>query len=435
MQTRIRNRWHALRATFWFVPTLFALASLPLAFGLIELDGRLAARGAPADFLYGGEAEGARSVLVMLAGSMIGTAGVVFSITIVALSLTSSQYGPRLLRNFLRDPGNQVVLGTFVATFLYCLLVLRSVVSGRPVPALAVSGAVILSVASLGVLIFFFHHVATSIQASAIVAAVARDLERAIDRFCADTDAIVRAAPDGSASLPGVAAEVTAPCSGYVQAVDHESLLAVARACDGCVEAAHRAGDFAIADGPLARVAPAERFDDAARERVRRAFLVGPQATEEQDLEFSVRQLVEVALRALSPGINDPYTAVNCIDWLGNALARLGAAGMPGRALCDPDGTIRVLTDAPTFAGVLDAAFQQIRQAGAAHVAVSLRLLETCAAVAPHLRSAADLDTLGAQADQVLASALAAAPIDPDRAALAERHARARRAVAAARVV
>jgi uncharacterized membrane protein len=431
VQTRLVNRWHALRATFWFVPTLFAAAAVPLAFGLLGLERELSAAGVSLGFLYGGDAEGARSVLVMLAGSMIGTAGVVFSITIVALSLTSSQYGPRLLRNFLRDPGNQVVLGTFVATFLYCLLVLRSIVTGEPVPVLAMSVATALSVASLGVLIYFFHHSATSIQASSIVAGVARDLEHAIERFCARHGAREDADASEVPPLADDAAAVTAPRSGYLQAVDHGGLVAVARDSGGCIEALHRAGDFVIAGSPLARVAPAARFDERACARVRDAFLIGAQATEEQDLEFSVRQLVEVALRALSPGINDPFTALTCIDWLGVALARLGATGMPERVLRDGERAC-VITDAPTFAGVADTAFQQIRQSAGAHVAVSIRLLETCAAVAPHLRRRADAETMGAQADRVLESALAASPIEPDRAALAARHAQARRALAAA---
>lgn len=431
MKTRLFHRWNALRATFWFVPALFALGTVPLALGLLAVDAELGAREIALRGLYEGRAEDARSVLVMIAGSMIGTAGVVFSITIVALSLTSSQYGPRLLRHFLRDPGNQVVLGTFVATFLYCLLVLRSVVSGRPAPALSVSMAVLLAVVSLAVLIYFFHHVAASIQAGAIVAGVARDLERAIDRFCARHGASDGEAARAEAGLEG-AARVDASSSGYVQAVDHEALRAVACERDGCIEALHRAGDFLIAGGALACVAPADRFDEAARRRVQGAFLIGAQPTEEQDLEFAVRQLVEVALRALSPGINDPYTAVNCIDWLGVALARLAEDGMPPHVLRDEAGRVRLLTDAPTFAGVADACFQQIRQAAGPHVAVSIRLLDTFAALAPHLRAPAQVETIRSGADQALAAALAAGPIEPDRAALAARHDRARRALAEA---
>jgi uncharacterized membrane protein len=431
VKTRLRNRWHALRATFWFVPALFAAAVTPLALALLAVDARLAARDGTLEFLYGGDAQGARSVLVMLAGSMIGTAGVAFSITMVVLSLTSSQYGSRLLRNFLRDPGNQIVLGTFVATFLSCLLVVRTVVEGQPVPALSVSVAVLLGIGSLGVLIYFFHHVATTIQAGVVVAAVARDLDAAIDRFCALAPAGERSAsarPRPSA----VADTIQAPVSGYLQVIEHETLMALACERDGRVEALRRAGHFVIAGSPLARIDPADRFDARTRERLQRAFLIGKQATREQDLEFSVRQLVEVALRALSPGVNDPFTAMTALDWLGAALARLGTRGMPDGVLRDADGAMRVLLDVPSFAGVADAALLQIRRAAASHVAVSIRLLDVCAALAPHLRSRADLDTIAEHADQTLASALAARPVDADRAALARRHAAARDALRAA---
>jgi uncharacterized membrane protein len=431
MKTRILNRWHALRATFWFVPSLFAAAAVLLALGLLEIDERIAEHDATLEMLYGGDAEGARSVLVMLAGSMIGTAGVAFSITMVVLSLTSSQYGPRLLRNFMRDPGNQIVLGTFVATFLYCLLVVRTVVEGAAVPALSVSVAVALGMLGLAVLIYFFHHVATTIQAGYVVAAVARDLDAAIGRFCAE-DAGERESGDPAAPPAEPAAIVAAPCSGYLQAIGYETLVGLACERDGRAEALRRAGHFVIEGSPLARLVPAERFDERDRERAARAFVIGAQATREQDLEFSVRQLVEVALRALSPGINDPFTAANCIDWLGAALARLARSGLPPRRQRGPDGRVRLIADAPSFAGVADAAFQQIRQAAGPHVAVSIRLLDTYAAIAPHLRARADVATIAAIADQTLASALAEAAIEPDRAALAARHAEARRALAEA---
>lgn len=430
MKPRLLNRWHALRATFWFVPASFAAATVPMALGLLALDARFSANGTTFGLLYAGDVEGARSLLVMLAGSAIGTAGVAFSITIVALSLTSSQYGPRLLRNFLRDPGNQVVLGTFVATFLYCVLVVRSVVGGEPVPALAVSAGVVLSILSLGVLIYFFHHVASSIQAGSVVAGVARDLEAAIDRFCASAVAGAGEEEPEPPPMPADAGVVTAARSGYVQAVDHQALVALARRCDGWIEARHRAGHFVIAGGALATLAPADGLDEQVRVRVRRAFVIGDRATDEQDLEFAVRQLVEVALRALSPGINDPFTAITCIDWLGVALARLGGVAAPRRQHGDRDGRLRLVADAPDFAGVADAAFRQIRQAAGPHVGVSIRLLETCAAVAPHLRSNRNVVTIRDHADRVLASALAAAPIDSDRAALAARHADALRALA-----
>ncbi len=433
MKTWMFNRWVALRASFWFVPALFAAGAALLATAALEADSWLLESGRSASWLYSGSPESARSILTMLAGSMIGVAGVTFSITIVALSLTSAQFGPRLLRNFFRDTGNQVSLGTFVATFLYCLLVLRAIIESQPTPAIAVSGATALSLMSLGVLIYFFHHVSTSIQATAVVAAVAQELEDAIDRFCERDDPEQRdeSASEAPMRLTG-GDTVTSPRSGYVQAVNYEGLLLLATDRDVVIEVLHRAGDFVNAGAPLARIAPAGRLADEDDGRICQAFLTGRQSTEEQDLEYSIRQIVEVALRALSPGINDPFTAINCIDWLGAAIARLAARDMPPAARRDSSGRLRLLLDELTFDGVVDTALQQIRQSGVAHVAVAIRLLDVLAAIAPQTRIRVQAETLRRHADEVLVGSLAASPIDCDRAALEARHAGVLRALEAA---
>ncbi len=431
MKTWITNRWFALRATFWFVPALFGVGAIGLAMAALDADARLVRAGISAGWLYEGSPEAARSVVIMLAGSMISIAGVTFSITIVALSLTSAQFGPRLLRNFLRDPSNQIALGTFVATFLYCLLVLRGIVDGRPVPAVAVTGAVGLAVTSIGVLVYFFHHISTSIQASAVVAGVARDLESAIERFCSEFGLEGREEDRRPAARLEQGDEVPADRSGYVQAIDYPHLMRLAEARDVVVDVLYRAGDFVHSDAALVRIAPAGRLEDGDGDGIDRAFLIGAQPTEEQDLEYSVRQLVEVALRALSPGINDPFTAMTCIDWLGAALARLAETGMPASERRDADGKRRLVLDALTFEGVADAALKQIRQAGVGHVAVAIRLLDMLAAIAPQLRTRDHAETLRAHADEILAGAVDAGPIDSDRAALAARHAATRRALEA----
>lgn len=189
--SRLRALWEYLRGTYWAVPSAMAVAAAGLSFGAIQLDefttttvlDRLS-------WVYTGGPEGARAVLSTIASSMITVAGVTFSITIVALTLASQQFGPRLLRNFLRDPGNQIVLGTFVSTFIYCLLVLRTVRGSDEeefVPHLAVTLGVGLAMLSLGVLIYFIHHVATSIQAARIIANVAEDLEGAINQLFPDS--------------------------------------------------------------------------------------------------------------------------------------------------------------------------------------------------------------------------------------------------------
>lgn len=432
VKTWITNRWHVLRATFWFVPTLFGVGAIALATAALDADARLVRAEIAVGVLYPGSPQAARSVVIMLAGSMIGIAGVTFSITIVALSLASAQFGSRLLRNFLRDPSNQVALGTFVATFLYCVMVLRNIVDTQPVPAVAVTGAVALSVTSIGVLVYFFHHISTSIQATAVVAGVARDLESAIHRFCSDFGPQGREEQREPATRLEGGDEIPSDRSGYVQAIDYAHLMELAEARDVVIQVLLRAGDFVLSDAALVRIEPEGRFEDGDADEICRAFLVGRQPTEEQDLEYSVRQLVEVALRALSPGINDPFTAMMCIDWLGAALAQLAAGGMPASERRDADGRLRLLLDALTFEGVADAALKQIRQAGVSHVAVAIRLLDTLTAIAPQARTRSHAETLRAQADEVLAGALDASPSDRDRAALTARHAAALRALASA---
>jgi uncharacterized membrane protein len=427
MKTWVINRLYALRATFWFVPMLFAVGAVALAVAALNVDAQLARSGVSAGWLYAGTPEAARSMVIMLAGSMIGIAGVTFSITIVALSLTSAQFGSRLLRNFLRDPSNQIALGTFIATFLYCLMVLRGIVETQPVPAVAVTGAVALSVTSIGVLVYFFHHVSTSIQAGEVVAAVARDLDSAIDRFSSDWGSQERAEQREPTARRVDGGGVPGDRSGYVQAIDYERLLEMAEARDVIIQVPSRAGDFVHSGTALVSIEPEGRLEDGDAEAICRAFVIGSQPTEEQDLEYFVRRLVEVALRALSPGINDPFTAMTCIDWLGVGLARLAESGLPRSERRDADGRLRLLLDPLTFEVVADTALTQIREAGVGHVAVAIQLLDTLRAIAPRARTRAHAEVLRAHADAVLAGALDAAPIHSDCIVLKARHAATRR--------
>lgn len=234
--TRLRALWEYRRGTYWAIPSAMAVSALGLSVGMIQLDEAATARLVDRlSWVYTGGPEGARAVLSTIAASMITVAGVTFSITIVALPLASQQFG-RLLRSFLRDLGNQVVLGTFVSTFIYCLLVLRTVRGSDDedfVPHLAVTVGVVLAMLSLGVLIFFIHHVATSIQASRIIANVADDLEGAINRLFPDaigedsaTASWGGTPPDESSAVDERSREVRATATGYVQAIDAQGLMA-----------------------------------------------------------------------------------------------------------------------------------------------------------------------------------------------------------------
>jgi len=387
--TRLRALWERVRGTYWAVPSAMAAASVVFSIVMIEVDRALTAQ---LSWVYTGGPEGARVVLSTIAASMITVAGVTFSITIVALTLASQQFGPRLLRNFLRDLGNQITLGTFVATFIYCLLVLRTVRGTDDeqfVPHLAVTVGVVLAMLSLSVLIFFIHHVATSIQASRVIANVAADLEGAIDRLFPEQmgrgpgpDPSERAACVPSPTFEGAHA-IVAVGGGYVQAVDSARLLKLAKENNLVLRLDSRPGTFVRSGTSLVSVAPPFTPADDVEESVRATFIIGAERTGTQDLGFFVNQLVELAVRALSPGINDPATARTCIDRLEQALGNLAGRSMPSASRHDDDGTLRVVASAVTFVGMLDLAFTEIARYGRSSVSVSCRLLEALRDLAP----------------------------------------------------
>jgi uncharacterized membrane protein len=254
--TRLRNLGERLWTTFWFLPSLMTLAAVALSFGVIAVDNRVQSKAlgefSPYWWLYTGGAEGARTLLSAVAGSMMTVVGVAFSITIVSLQLASSQFGPRLLRNFMRDTGNQIVLGTFVATFMYCLLVLRTVrgedgIGDTFVPHVAVTVGVLLAACSVAVLIYFIHHSAAAIQADNVVATVSADLAATIDRLFPEPVGRPAGAPT-NAGLPedfdAQAVPVPAPRTGYLQTVDPDELMRVAKHHDLVFRLSVRPGQF-----------------------------------------------------------------------------------------------------------------------------------------------------------------------------------------------
>lgn len=440
-RARFIHVWESLRTSFWFVPTLMTAGGVALSFAAVHLDEKVKyAWVRTVGWLWAGGAEGARAVLSTIAGSMITVAGVAFSITIVALTLASSQFGPRLLRSFVRDLGNQVVLGTFISTFVYCLLVLRTVRGGDGtefVPYLSVTLGVAFALANLGVLIYFIHHVATSIQAESLIAAVAGELQESIAAMFPQAlgepaTAAPAAARDPSLPEEGEGLAVEARRSGYVEAIDDGVLMTLARDEDLVLELLRSPGRFVLEGGALARVWPPDRGRGAA-DRIRGAFILGARRTPTQDPEYAVHQLVEIAVRALSPGINDPFTTMTCLDWLGAALSKMAGREIPAPHRYDDRGRLRVIARGVDFPAMADAAFNQIRQYGHGSVSVLLRLLDTLAAVGESARRAGDRDCLRRHADLVAADARHALVNEQDLHEVEERHAAALRVLNAPR--
>ena len=429
--TRLRAWWESVRTTYWAVPSLMAVIAAGLSVAMIRIDEVLTPKFiGTLSWVYTGGPEGARAVLSTIAGSMITVAGVSFSITIVALTLASQQFGPRLLRNFLRDLGNQIVLGTFVSTFLYCLLVLRTVRGtddARFVPHVAVTLGVVLAMLSLGVLIFFIHHVSMAIQASEIIANVAADLEGAVARLFpeklgrgrADRTEATTALPDGF-DRDGQA--VTATGSGYVQAVDGPALLTLASQRDVVLRVEAEPGRFVRNGSVLAVVWPSGTADDAICESVRAAFIVGSARTPTQDVEFFVEQLVELAVRALSPGINDPGTARMCLDRLGQALCQMATRETPTSCRYDDGGHLRVMARPTAFEDMAATAFDEIRRYGRPSVSVTVHLLDVIRDVAGCVSRESDRAALSKHANLIMQDSREASFGEADRAKVEESH-------------
>jgi uncharacterized membrane protein len=395
--------WFRLRGTYWFVPLVITVGCAAAAMGAVLLQPALpGATGRWLAFLYPGTVEGAHALLASVTSSIITVVSVTFSITVLALTVAAQHFGPRLMDTFMRDEGSKTVLGIFIGTFVYCVL-LMSVVDGREpgatVPAAALSGAVLLVVASVGALIYFVHHVAASLQVTEIAERLGRDLEREVLTVYGPGPAGPAAeAPPGT---PADAAAVPALVDGYIQRIDEEGLVALAQAA-GCTMWIRRgAGDFVIAGTTLVDVSPAPAPDGEFTERVNALFVVGVDRTAWQDPEFTVSKLVEVALRALSPAVNEPFTALTCIDRLGQGLARAAAHPSPGLVRRDAGGAIRLVLRRERFPALLGAAFDQIRIFAGPNPEIYVRLLDTLGMLSEVTTDPGHLAALSAQAAAV----------------------------------
>ncbi|MDP9075377.1 MAG: DUF2254 domain-containing protein [Actinomycetota bacterium] len=379
-------RREALRTTLWLVPTAMVIVAAALFTGTYAID-RAAADGLIRlpGWINTDGADAARQVLIGVAAAVITVAGVVFSITILALTLASQQFGPRMLRNFIRDRGTQFTLGAFVSTFVYSVLTLGSVSNqgaNQFVPNLSIAVALALTLGSVLVLIYFIHHVATSIQLTAVMSSIAGDFQRTVDELFGDEAELSTATGEAGLSVPELLVRldhdgvtVAATASGFLQAVGHRRLVRIASSSEAVIRLLNRPGHFLVEGRPLAVVWPADAAPKVAR-ALGRAQVVGPHRTLTQDLGFAVDQLVEIALRALSPAVNDTFTALNCIDWLGDGLCKISARDLPDGIYRDGRGLVRLIDPVITYERLVKGAFDKIRQAGRGMPAVSIRQLQ-----------------------------------------------------------
>ena len=397
---RFRQLWSNLRSSFWFMPSMIVVASIALATVLIEADSAVSNRWlARWPRLFGAGAEGARGMMSTIAGSMMTVVGVTFSMVLMVLAMASSQYTSRILRNFIRSRITQVVLGIFAGIFTYCLIVLRTIRSGDEgsfVPNLAVSFGFVLALGGVGALIFFIHHIASSIQASSIIASVAEETIAAIDRLFPETLGQGPGEDEDEQPLRPPSERkwraVMAEESGYIQSVNIAALVRLARDRNTVVWMDHGIGEFVVQNTTLASLALAEPSDQETIDDLRATFSISSHRTVDQDAAFGIRQIVDIALKALSPGINDTTTAVMCLDYLTAILARIAPRQIPSSHRYE-EGELRVIAKGPSFESLLAESFDQIRRNATSDVAIMSRMLgafQTLAGLtaSPHRRQA-----------------------------------------------
>ncbi|QDM19173.1 DUF2254 domain-containing protein [Tardiphaga sp. vice278] len=390
-----------LNDTFWLVPALMVVGDVVMALGMLQLDrSELVPRWLLEDWLYDGSGTGARTLLGTVASSTIGVAGTVFSIAIAVLSLAAGQMGPRLLRNFTRDRGNQFTLGAFLATFSYALIVLRSVRTqdeGAFVPHLALSVSILMAFVCVAMLVHFVGHMAGRINVDTVIELVSDEVQSAMRRLTAEEPR-----PDPPPYLFWAdATAVIDPRRGYLQHLDDKGLADWAAKHKTAIRLLVRPGDFVFPGVAIAvMMPPVADADDA----IRTATVLGAQRVSSADLEFAVRQLVDVAVRALSPGINDPHTAMSVVDRLGAALCEIVPRHLPTGVLLRDE---RVVLAMPSVncQGLLDAMFHMIRQNASGGAAVLIRMLDVLTAAARVERDYHRMRHLGRHADLIAGDA------------------------------
>jgi uncharacterized membrane protein len=376
----LRKTWLDLKASYWFIPTLLTLFTIGLSALTIHLDRRGAAEWLiGTGWLETSGAEGARGQLSVIASAMISIASTVFAITIAAVVYASGNYGPRLLTNFMSDRGNQVSLGVFIATFVYALMTLRVVHSegetGQFVPHLSLlvsTGLVLLAVA---VLVYFLHHVPASIRINAVLAGIGRALIKDIEERFPEG----RQPPRPQPATRGEA--LTATEVGYIEIIEFAALDQIARKEGATISLQARTGDFVHPHLPLLEISGAPLGGDLA-ERLRACFSLGASRTRAQDLEFLIDELVEIALRALSPGVNDPFTAVTSIHWMAAAMAKLADRELGYGPEHETYAAERVQPVADDFDHYLRRSFGEVRASAAANTIAARVFLEALAGVA-----------------------------------------------------
>jgi uncharacterized membrane protein len=445
-KTRILHLLELISTKFWIIPLLCLFIAALAAYVNITIDKAFF----PYDeslysfLFYFSDAQTLRTILTTTAGSLLGVAGVSFSVTITSLVLASQQFGPRLLRNFMRDTFNQAVIGIFISTFLYCMLILQftsNMEESQFTPIVSMITVLALVMVDLLLLVLYIHHIANSIQVDTIISGVYEELKERLERLFPNKQ-------DDTSHLPTIENEredlneqfeasgkaIYAHHSGYLQAVDSTGLFNLASERNIALKVHFTAGDYLLKGSELACcLQPDDAFDKdeeySLECRVNDHFIVGDTRTAEQDAKYAIRQLVEVALRALSPGINDPFTATTCIDRLGSAMVMIIDRQFPNTQHFDDEAHLRLQLKSYSFASLLGTAFNQIRQNCIGHVEVVIKLLEILSKLAEQANNEAHKTAIRKQAEAVFTASEASSIIPQDLAVIKQEYEKVRKAL------
>ena len=435
-----RYTWDRLKVSFWFTPLVMSLGAVVLVWAMNWLDRRIPNELLQnSNLVLSGSADQARATLVSMATSILTTAGVVFTLLTLPLSTVAAQYGSRLLRLFLSDRITQFVLGMFVGTFVYCITAATSIPSAEAAleaPQVLVTVGLLLMMATFGSLILLVQHISTMLQAPQIAAAAGAELlevvqSEVLDEVSWDAKPIGQPAPVTrtvkNSMEEGEGYPVRSPGSGYIQYIDPEYMLTLAQEKNLVVRLLRKPGDFVWPGEVVALVWPSDgigaqrtavlpvQIDQEMAKELRRAFRLGKQRTPAQDVECAINQLVEMAVRAMSPAINDPLTAMTCLDYMGQGLALFAQKREEYSQIYDRDGRLRLVFEPVTFDQLLSAAFDMLRHCSSDNASVLLHMLDVIGTIGQETKSAERCNELLHHASLIQTESKAAALTEPDR--------------------
>ena len=401
----------------WKTPLALTLGAIGL-FGLTLIPDTLDKFGVIhiPSWLTMGSIDDARAILSAMMGSVATVLALIFSVALLVVSMVATLFGPRLLYRFLQDRVTQMTVGLFMATFVYislCFLVTHEDPASRFVPQISLITSWFLVVTSFGFLVYYSHRIASSIQNPDMIARIADDLHPAVvGSHERGPNEGIGATPDDVEILQRATSGATVPCpqSGYVQHINHDALVAAARKGGALIVFTFRPGQFVLRGEPLASVVPASAAN-ILEPTIDRCVTIGRHRTITQDSEFGIAQIVEIAIRALSPAVNDTFTGMACVDWVGEALLVLAEQPAPEGNWYDIGGSLRVWIPPARLERLVKLAFDQIRQASVGTPAVLIRQLDMIRRLAPRLPDAARR-ALSEQAEAISETEAGLVPVD-----------------------